>query len=322
MSAKRLFELRRTRSFGQKLEGTFEFIRLNVKPLFKSLLFFSGPFALVGTFLVSNIFTASFAAGINANAGVDSSMNEVMSIGMSALGFMFMMAFAGAMIISTIYACVRCYEQNGSADYTTQDVWARVKKVYWSIFGTTFLYGIIFFILYLVIMIPMALLTVILSFLTIPLVYIFIGFYMTVMFTALPVQIFEGVGIGTALNKSFRLLKGHWWSSLGLLILLMLIYNVVIMVFAIPFYVSLFANYFTTTGTDLMEETPTYVILLNYLFGIIFLLGSFITYSVPLVGLTIQYFSLSEEKDATALMRKIDAFGTESTDNEEEEEYH
>ena len=74
---------------------------------------------------------------------------------------------------------------------------------------------------------------------------------------------------------------------------------------------------------DLMEETPAYMSLLNYLFGAILLIGSFLTYSIPLVGMTVQYFSLSEEKDATALMKKIDAFGAEEESSEEdEEEYH
>lgn len=323
MPARKYFELRKTRSFSQKLEGTFEFIRLNIKPLFKSLFFFTSPFVLLGTFLVSNIFKASFMAGVNAGAGVDSSFDEIASIGLSAFGFMFLMAFAGAMIVSTIYACVRCYEHTGSADYDTNDVWDRVRKVYWTIFGTTFLYGIMFFIAYLVIMIPMALLAAVLSILIIPVIYILMGFFLVIMLTALPAQIFEGIGIGSGLNKAFRLLKGNWWSSLGLLILLLIIYNVVIVIFAVPFYASMIYSFFSTTELDLMEDTPMYMLLLNYLFGAILLVGSFITYSVPLVGMTIQYFSLSEEKDATALLRKIDSFGEASpNDSEEEDEYH
>lgn len=146
---------------------------------------------------------------------------------------------------------------------------------------------------------------------------------MVIMFTALPAQIFENQGIGGALSQAFRLLKGNWWSSLGLLLLFMLIYNVVIVIFAVPFYASMIFSFFSTAELDLMEEKPVYMTLLNYLFGAILLLGSFLTYSIPLVGMTVQFFSLSEEKDATALMQKIDAFGEERFDNEEEEEeYH
>lgn len=321
MPTKRFFELRKTRNFSQKLEGTFEFIRLNAKPLFKSLFFFTSPFVLAGTFLVSNIFGAYFNVFSNAGAGVETGMEEIMSIGFSAIGFMFLMAFAGSMIISTIYACVRCYEQNGGADYDTSDVWERVKKIYWTIFGTTFLYGLLFFVVYLIVMVPLALLAVVLSVLIIPVMYIFMGFFLVVMLTALPAQIFEGISMGTALSKSFRLLKGRWWSSLGLLILLLLIYNVVVIIFGVPFYAGMIFSFFSTTQLDLMEDIPFYITLLKYIAGAVLLIGSFMTYSIPLVGMTIQYFGLSEEKDATALMRKIDSFG-ETNDSEEEEEYH
>lgn len=323
MPAKRFFELRKTRNFSQKLEGTFEFIRLNAKPLFKSLFFFSSPFVLAGTFLISNIFGAYFNVFSNAGAGVDTGLEDLMSIGFSAIGFMFLMAFAGTMIISTIYACVRCYEQNGGADYEISDVWERVKKIYWTIFGTTFLYGILFFVVYLIVMVPIALLAVVLSVLIIPIMYIFMGFFLVVMLTALPAQIFEGISMGTALNKAFRLLKGNWWSSLGLLILLLLIYNVVVIIFGVPFYAGMIFSFFSTTELDLMEDIPFYITLLKYIAGAVLLIGSFMTYSIPLVGMTIQYFGLSEEKDATALMRKIDSFGeTTANDSEEEEEYH
>ncbi|PWL30035.1 hypothetical protein [uncultured Roseivirga sp.] len=323
MPTARIFELRKTRTFGQKLEGTFEFIRINAKPLFKSLFFFSSPFVLLGTFLVSNILSSSFNAGINSNAGAEPSVSELMSIGFSAIGFMFLMAFAGTMIVSTIYACVRCYEQYQSADYTTSEVWDRVKKIYWTIFGTTLLYGIVFFVAYMILIFPLALFAAVLSVLVIPVIYLFMGFYMVIMFTAIPAQIFEGKGIGSGLSQAFRLLKGNWWSSIGLLLLFLLIYNAVIVIFALPFYGSMIFSFFSTAEMDLMEETPAYMSLLNYLFGAILLIGSFLTYSIPLVGMTVQYFSLSEEKDATALMKKIDAFGAEEESSEEdEEEYH
>lgn len=320
---RRIFELRKTRSFGQKLEGTFEFIRINARPLFKSLFFFTSPFVLVGTFLVSNLITTSFTAGVNSGAGVEPSLEEVTSIGLSALGFMFLMAFAGTMVISTVYAVIRCYEQYESADYTTNEVWQKTSKIYWQVFGTVFLYGVIFMIAYFIIVFPLAFLLSILSFLIIPVIYILMGFFLVIMLTALPAQVFERKGLGNGLNKAFRLLKGHWWSSLGLLLLLLLIYNVITVIFIVPFYASLIFSFFSTTELDLMEETPLYIVLLNYLFGAILLVGSFITYSVPLIGMTIQYFSLSEERDATALLRKIDAFGEHGlSDEEDEEEYH
>lgn len=319
MRTKRVFQIRKARNFSEKLEGTFDFIRVTAKPLFKGLFFFTSPFVLVGTFLFSNLFSAFMAITQSADSGVEPDLSSIMSIGVSAFGFLFLMIFAGTMVISVIYANIRLYDLNQNADYTINEVWEKTKKMYWPIFGATFLYGVFFFVAYIVIMIPASLILVFLSILLIPVVYLVFAFFLVLMFTALPAQIFGRKSLGNAISHSFKLLKGNWWSSLGLLILLMLIYNVVSVVFSIPFYVGMVFSMVSALEVDLMQETPMYMVLLNYLAGAILLVGTFITYSVPIVGMTLQYFNLSEIKEATSLIERIDSFG--EAEPEEEEHY-
>uniref|UniRef100_UPI0040474596 hypothetical protein n=5 Tax=Roseivirga sp. TaxID=1964215 RepID=UPI0040474596 len=319
MRTKRVFQVRKARNFSEKLEGTFDFIRVTAKPLFKGLFFFTSPFVLVGTFLFSNLFSSLMAITQSADSGVEPDLSSIMSIGVSAFGFLFLMIFAGAMVVSVIYANIRLYELNQNADYTINEVWEKTKKMYWPIFGSTFLYGVFFFVAYFIIMIPASLILVFLSILLIPVVYLVFAFFLVLMFTALPAQIFGRKSIGNAISHSFKLLKGNWWSSLGLLILLMLIYNVVSVVFSIPFYIGMVFSMVSALEVDLMQETPMYMVLLNYLAGAILLIGTFITYSVPIVGMTLQYFNLSEIKEATSLIERIDSFG--EAEPEEEESY-
>lgn len=319
MRTKRVFQVRKARNFSEKLEGTFDFIRVTAKPLFKGLFFFTSPFVLVGTFLFSNLFSSLMAITQSADSGVEPDLSSIMSIGVSAFGFLFLMIFAGTMVVSVIYANIRLYELNQNADYTINEVWEKTKKMYWPIFGATFLYGVFFFVAYFVIMIPASLILVFLSILLIPVVYLVFAFFLVLMFTALPAQIFGRKSLGNAISHSFKLLKGNWWSSLGLLILLMLIYNVVSVVFSIPFYVGMVFSMVSALEVDLMQETPMYMVLLNYLAGAILLVGTFITYSVPIVGMTLQYFNLSEIKEATSLIERIDSFG--EAEPEEEEHY-
>lgn len=314
----RTFQLRKIRSFVQKLEDSFEFIRITAKTLFKSLLFFTGPFVLVGGYLVSNVLSLAFNLGANAGAAVPSEQ-DFLAIGFSAIGFMFLMLFAGAMIMAVVYAVFRLYEQNGNADFSTSDVWTKVKEIYWTVFGTVFLYGIAFFFLYLIIVIPLGLLTVFLSILIIPVVYVLLGFFLSIMLTAIPSQLFSRKGLGDAFSHALKLLKGRWWSSLGLLILLMLIYNVVTLIFAVPFYISLIFSFINVTELDLMKDTPIWVELVNYGMGVVLLMGSYLCYAIPLSGMTIQYFSLAEEKEGTDLMSRIETFG--ETETEEEGDY-
>jgi hypothetical protein len=317
MRTKRIFQVRKARNFSEKLEGTFDFIRVTAKPLFKSLFFFTSPFVLVGTFLFSNLFSSFMTLTQNAGSGVEPDLSSAMSIGVSAIGFLFLMIFAGTMVISVIYANIRLYDLNQHADYSTNEVWEKTKKMYWPIFGSTFLYSIVFFVAYIILMIPASLILALLSFLLIPVIYLVFAFFLVLMFMALPAQIFGRKSIGNAISHSFKLLKGNWWSSLGLLILLMMIYNVVGVVFSLPFYVGMIFNMVSAMDVDLMQETPMYMVLLNYLFGAILLIGTFITYSVPIVGMTLQYFNLSEIKEATSLIERIDSFGEAETEEEE-----
>jgi hypothetical protein len=176
-----------------------------------------------------------------------------------------------------------------------------------------------FSVAYMIIVIPVAFLMSILSFLIFPVIYAVLGFFLVIMFTALPAQIFGRNNIGSALTQSFKLLKGNWWSSLGLLILLMLIYNIVTIVFSIPFYVGIIVNMLAVIEVDPLVEVPTYLAMLNYVFGAILLIGTFISYTIPIVGMSLQYFNLSEIKEATSLIQRIDSFG--ESEPEEEENY-
>lgn len=319
MNARRQFILRKERNFGQKVEGTFELIRLTIKPLFKSMLFYTSPFVLMGMFLVGYLFNALIFMGINSNSGVLPGEEDLLGLGLSMIGFMFLMVFAGTMVIAVVFSVIRVYEEKGSGDFTHKEVWAKVKKLYWPLLGTLFLYAIVFFVVYLIIMIPLTLLLAVFSFLALPIIYGVIGFFMIVMFTALGAQVYEGKSIGKALSHAFKLLKRSWWSSIGLFIVLMIIYNAVTLIFMLPFYISVFMQTMNQVETDFMAEPSMISQLIVYLGGAIFLLGSFFSYCVPLFGMVLQYFHLSEVSDAKSLISRIDQFGQKQ---EEEEEYY
>lgn len=319
MSYKKEFILRKERNFGQKIEATFEFIRLTLKPLFKSMFFYTSPFVLVGMFLVANVLTGFMSLAVNTSQGALGTEDEYLSLGLSMIGFGFLMIFAGTMVMSVVYGTTRIYDQQGTNDFTHKDVWNKVKKVYWPIFGSVFLYTIIFFIAYLIIVIPLMLILAMLSFLALPVIYILMGFFLVIMLTALATQVHEGKSLGNAMSQAFRLLKRNWWSSLGILIVLMLIYNAVTMIFTLPFYANFFVQMMNTSGIDFMADTPMWQQLLSYLLGAIFLLGTFFSYCIPLVGMNINYFHMSEKTDAKSLISRIDEMGAA---REEEEEHY
>lgn len=319
MSYRQPFILRKERNFGQKIEASFEFIRITLKPLFSSMLFYTSPFVLIGMFLVANLLNKTFSLVINSTEGAMASESDYLMLGLSMIGFLFLMVFAGTMVMCVVYGTMWVYEQKGSNQFTHKDVWKRIAKIYWPVFGTVFVYGLIFFVAYIIIIVPLSLVLALLSFLVLPVVYIIIGFFMVVMLMAIGSQIFEKKSLGTGMSHAFKLLKQNWWSSLGIFIVLMLIYNVVTFIFSAPFYANFIIQSINTTQIDFMEEPALWQQLLSYLLGAILLLGTFFSYSLPLVGMNLQYFNLSEKRDAKSLIGRIDQLGT--TTDEEEEHY-
>lgn len=312
------FILRKERTFGQKVEATFEFIRLTRKPLFKSMLFFTAPFVLIGTFVVANVFSRISAIAVNTGEGLGASEGDLMSIGLSVFGLAFLLIFAGTMVVSVVFATMRIYEGQDNADFTHKQVWKMIGKVYWPIFGSVFLHSTVIGILYLLSLIPIGIIMQISPFLALPLIYLFLGFCGVVAFTALSNQILDRHNIGKSVSVAFKLLKNNWWASLGLFLVLMIIYNVVRLIFLLPIYVStiLQSLFVVETGSF---EIPLWQEMLNYILGGIFLVGSFFSYMIPLVGMNLQFFSMSEAKDAKTLIKRIDNLG--ESQEEEEEDY-
>ena len=312
------FILRKERTFGDKVEATFEFIRLTKKPLFKSMLFYSGPFVLVGTFLVANIFNTYFATQLNAYQGLGMSESDYNEILFSALGILFILLFAITMVIAVVYSTTKLYEDYEHGDFSHKEVWKRAAKMYWPIFGAVFLYGVIYLILYFILMVPLSLIVQQEPLLVFPILYLFTAFFSVVALISMASQILDNKGLGNGMSQAFRLLKDNWWITVGLLIVFGLIYNSVRFVFVIPMYANLLIQNIIFIR-DPLEEASIVQVALNYVFGGILLLGVFFSYIIPLVGMNLQFFSMSESKDAKALINRIDNLGAEQ--EEEEEDY-
>jgi hypothetical protein len=318
MNERNPFILRKERSYGQKIESSFEFIRLTVKPLFKSLLFYTSPFVLVGMFMLGYVLSFIIAVAENTNVGVAPQEDEFVMVGLAVMGFMFLMVFAGSMVLAVVFSVIRLYEEKEHANFDHKDVWGKIKKLYWPLVGTLFVYSMIFGVTYTILMLVLSLVLSFAPLLVLPVVYLIISFFMVFMFTAISIQFFDSVSLGRAFSRTFKVLKDNWWASVGLFITLLIIYNAMVPLFSLPFYANMIIG-MNTAEIDLMSDPPMYFQLLNYLFAAILLLGSFFSYSVSIVGMSLQYFSLSEARDAKALLRRIRNMG--QVEEEEEGDY-
>lgn len=283
-------EFYKIRDFGEKFNATIDFIRYNFKMLIKIELLIAAPMGLVVAIFMSNMFKSMFSMAQNPD------MNEVEAIGfLGTLGLNYILILllsllAGSLSLAGVMGFMRL-RMNPEATISFSDVASQVFKK---------LGGLM-----LLIVLVYSISLVGFVFLLLPGIYLFV-----VLSLAIPSYLFEDISIGEAISKPFRLIKEKWWSTFGLLVIAQMIATISSYVFAIPFYALIFGEMITV-----MDTNPDPEDIMNIYTGWksaasmgVMLIGAFITYMVPIIALSFQYFNLRERIEATGLKSQIDNF--------------
>jgi len=273
------------RDFNQLLNSTFEFIKQEFKPLAKSVIYFAGPFILI----------YSFFLGLSQSAIYSNPKNLFGQSGFSSMAYMlsieYMIALifaliSSVMVMTTVYSYVKCYNENGKGNFTTDDVWAELKNQFLKVFGTTLLYGLIMIITGIVSIIA----------LEIPLIYLTIA-----TSVLMPIRIFENQGFGNSFTRSMYLIRDNWWKTFGFMIVIYLIVSFAGSIFIIPQTIVSMFYMFSAITSDGEGGTSILLIILTTV-------GSFcatLLYSVIYIAVSFNYYSLVEQKESPTLMQKI-----------------
>ncbi len=316
-------EYHKTRDFGKKLNATIEFIKENFKPLFKAMLFISGPPIVLGSILMTQVFEGFMGFASLASVGVEPGFEEFSGMVLPILGGTIFLLIGGTAIVAVIYDYMILYEKQGK-DISVNDVWQLTKRSFWQVLGRMFLLALLIIAAYVLLVLVIVLFAVasgVLAFLmgsaiVVAFIYFLIPLYLIFIITA-----YEKVDFGTGLKKCFKLIKEKWWSTFGLVFVAGLIQGVISSIFLVPWYIIFAIKTLHTTDPTSFSE-PSVVV--NILSTISFLAYSILRYlllCIPLIAIAFQYFNLIELKESKGLMAKIDSFGTTSTTEDEEEHY-
>lgn len=267
------------RYFGELIGAPFYFIKQEFKPFARTLIRFAGPWvavALLGMTLLSNTLYQAF------DSNIDPSRSFV--IYLLVLGFFLMIGFLAALV--TTHSYVTLYVRNGKDNFTIEDVGDLVKRNVVKIFFAGILVYLMvvagFFIFYL----PGIYLAVALTFFSIIIVY-------------------EDASIGKSISRSFKVVKGHWWLTLGVTIVFSMIIASVSYIFIIPIYVVIIAA--AIGGTTIGAGSVIVIVLSVALYFVAYIF--FISLQQVLIGFL--YFSLVTKKEGLGLFDRIDAINKE-----------
>ncbi|RNI28816.1 hypothetical protein [Rufibacter latericius] len=281
-----LIEFRLERDARQKMNATLGFLRQNFKPLFRCVVMYVVPFALLagifsGIYQNSLLKELSGAVQYGGSMGAYSFAQNVKSLHYWVSLFFSLVSFV--LLGLTIYSYMQQYRQNDGR-VEQAEVWESIKRNFISVLYSGV--GV-------VLMVGLATLLLVL-----PGIYVAVAMCLFVM-----VMLEEEVGFLDAVERCFFLIKGHWWSSFGFLLLALLIQGIIGFVASVPSMTIYVLRILKLPGTEsdmlLIAATSfsTFIGLLLYAF------------SITAIGFL--YFDLVEKKEGVGLLEQVNQIGAQ-----------
>ncbi len=293
-------ELAKPRDFGEIINDTFIFVRQNFKPLLKYFFIFCGFFlaATAATSILTQINVFKNVNNFNPNSFDSDNRFAAFSFLTPAYFLTMLFLVLEYLSISVMVLCyMALYKQKQNNVPEMDEMWGYFKFYFLKILGSSIVITII--------------VVVGAIFCLIPGIYLY-----PIMALVLPIIVIENTSFNYAFNHSFSLIKDNWWATFGVLVVIFIILYVARMILVMPSALltmgSLFLHF--TKGTTV---SVTAVIITT-------ILGAFshIFQILSVVATCLCYFNLTESKEGTGLIERINQFGTTNPDsNTTPEEY-
>ncbi|MES2425780.1 MAG: hypothetical protein V4560_02365 [Bacteroidota bacterium] len=294
-------ELSKTRDFSEIISDSFLFIRQNFKPLLSCFFVFCGFFLLAGAIasILQQLKVAELVNGTDFNNGtvLTSKFSRFSNFGWEYFLTVLFSFITLTLIPVTMLSFMALYKAKGNIAPTTEEVWGYIKYYFLKVFGSNILNLIILIIATLFCLVP--------------------GIYLyPILGLMFPIMIVENTSYGYAFSQSFRLIKDNWWMTFGALFIAGLIAYICLALITVPLAA---VNIWSTLFHQVKH---VHLSIVSIVLGSVLAHVAHIFYILPLVTLGLCYFSLTESKDATGLMDRINQLGDNTPDtNAPAEEY-
>lgn len=281
---RKVVNFKKARDFGDLLSDTFEFLKLEFKPLMKVLLTYVGPFLLI-TGLISGWYQSEVFGGL-----FDFKTNDPRELFNKIFDYRYFILIIGSILgyvfmIGGVYSYIHLYVTKGSDGFAPEEVWKLMLQKFFPILGAGILMGLAVFIGAIFCIIP--------------------GIYLGVIFSlVIPAVVFNNYGATHAMERSVFLVKDYFWFTLGIGFVSSLIAGFGSYLFVIPQMVlSMFFTFTSASGGDMTMST-TYSVLLT-IASVIATFGTSLLYCIPYTTMAMHYHSQVEKKESPNLINKI-----------------
>lgn len=295
------------RSFGEKFNATFDFIKENWKLLLKFTTYLLLPICLIQALSLNGFMGGVMALeGATGGAAVFADTGLMISF-ISYYGLYMLLFMVGTILLtSLVYALIRTYNereerlQGVTLGMLKSLLLRNVKRLFLvTLFGVLLMVLVSLVLGFLAALLPFSL------FLIVPLIFIFI----VPLALWAPIYLFEDISILEALKKTFRLGFATWGGIFLISLVLGMIAGILQGVTMVPWYIVTVVKYIFAMSAGGSEVTVSVgYSFVQYLLAIVQAFGAYLAMIFSLVGLAYQYGHASEKVDSIMVESDIDNF--------------
>lgn len=296
----------RVRTFGEKLNITFDYLRENWRVILRFSLYLILPLCIFQSFALNAYFSTNLELMKDPNGSKDILIEFVLRGGIYVIIYMI-----GNMILSAlIYGMMHVYDHR--TERLMELTFGEFKETLFRFLGKCF--RIILFYGAMTILVGSLagmLATWSVWALVVYLIFVLIGALIIMLPMALltPMYLFEEQPFFETLQRAFRYGMSFWIEIFGVLFVFGLIGGIINTVTYLPWYlVVVVSQVFILTSPDSGIDQSLWYQLLTYVLGIIQSYGSYIAQMVGMVGIAFEYFHIREKREGVTVETEISNF--------------
>lgn len=296
------------RSFGDKMNASFDFIKENWKPLFKFTTYLILPLCLIQALSLNGLMNGSMSAVLSgAQSGNANPFSEYGIMFWANYGLSILCYMVGSILLtSLIYSLIMTY--NNRDERLEGITLSALKPLLFTNMGKMLKLTLLAILLMILVMAAIVLLAYLSLFTLVFTFPLLIACLVPVaLFT--PIYLFENIGLMDALKKTFRLGFATWGGILAISLVMGFIGGILQGIAMLPWYIGTIVKYFfaMSDSGSVVTVSPVYNFFL-YLMGILQTFGAYIGSIFTIIGLAYQYGHASEVVDSVSVEDDIDNF--------------
>lgn len=293
------------RTFGQKLNATFDFIRDHWRVLLRMLCYLLIPVSLLMALCLNSYIDL---LGTPQYLMEDEPTNPLLST--TYIGLVFLAAAGTIFASAVVYALMRFHEdpKQDIDSLVMRSLWPEMRRGIFRLFGLFLLFvlvGIVFFVFS--------------AFAAIFSGFLLIIFYPLALFCMVPLtllwpaSLLGNDGLLATIKKALRYGFRTWGSTAAIVIVVGFLVSVGTNVIGIPYYITQISRLLfledPTSGSLAFTSTPQFAVL-NYLFCAVYSFIWFIGVAIYSIAVGYQYGHAAELLDGVALQHDMEQFET------------